>query len=260
MPMPPRDTSVTSDVQRLQQLVTDLDCQATRFAWFAGHRYSGCTSSTLTLPPLCTTAATTSATTIVIEHTTTITGEPTHVTAAYQMTTGDWIQLPLQGDPGLEGNVAHFTVPVITEEQRMQLEQWNAQQREREARMQQVLAEEQQQLQRANRRALVLLLTVLSTEQRAEFKATKAFHVIGGKTKTRYRIRTGIIANIDVYTRHQRIAHRLCAHPEGPIPFYDVMVGQALSLQDARTEEDFVRRANVHPLVHRPDAIAALAA
>ncbi|MGH7461883.1 MAG: hypothetical protein ACREMA_12785, partial [Longimicrobiales bacterium] len=43
------------------------------------------------------------------------------------------------------------------------------------------------------------------------------------------------------------VMYRLCAHPAGDIPVYDVMAAQMLHLQDAATEQRFLQHANVHP-------------
>ncbi|MGE5650395.1 MAG: hypothetical protein ACM34A_09370, partial [Bacillota bacterium] len=54
-------------------------------------------------------------------------------------------------------------------------------------------------------------------------------------------------ANIDVLTPEGRVRHRLCAHPAGDVPVFDVMAAQMLHLQDPGSEQRFLRRANVHP-------------
>lgn len=98
---------------------------------------------------------------------------------------------------------------------------------------------------RARRRALVLLLRQLNPEQRREFRHHRYFHVCGGKSGQRYRIRPDLIANIDVFNSDDTIRHRLCIHlVEGPL--YDMMAAQCLHLQDPETEQDFLRQANVH--------------
>ncbi|MGH8809635.1 MAG: hypothetical protein ACREX0_17315, partial [Noviherbaspirillum sp.] len=51
---------------------------------------------------------------------------------------------------------------------------------------------------RAKRRALGLLMGLLNEEQRQEFCAYRHFHVIGGLSGNRYRIRVAAFANIDV--------------------------------------------------------------
>ncbi|NEX60519.1 hypothetical protein [Noviherbaspirillum galbum] len=110
----------------------------------------------------------------------------------------------------------------------------------------QMLIEEARRARCAKRRALGLLTGLLDTEQRQEFRTLRYFHVIGGSTGTRYRIRVASFANIDVLGATGRPMYRLCAHPAGDIPIYDIMAGQLLHLQDPTTEERFLRMANVH--------------
>lgn len=112
---------------------------------------------------------------------------------------------------------------------------------------------------RANRKALVLLLMVLNPEQREEFRKDGRFHVIGGSTGTRYRIRKGRVGNIDVFNG-KRVAYRLCAHPTDGVPDYDVMASQALYLQDPNSEREFVSKANRHEVIRAPEVMEALAA
>jgi hypothetical protein len=97
---------------------------------------------------------------------------------------------------------------------------------------------------RASRRALVLLLTQLNPKQRQDFRTNGYFHVIGGRTGDRYRIRVGTIANIDVLRDDGVVKHRLCARLVDDVPAYDVMAAQLLHLQDATTELKFLRQAN----------------
>ncbi|HJV50729.1 MULTISPECIES: hypothetical protein [Oxalobacteraceae] len=98
---------------------------------------------------------------------------------------------------------------------------------------------------RANRRSLTLLLKQLNPEQRREFRHYKHFHVIGGSTGERYRIRVDLIGNIDVLRYDGKVKYRLCVRPAGEIPVYDVMAAQLLHLQDAETEQRFLQRGNV---------------
>jgi len=98
---------------------------------------------------------------------------------------------------------------------------------------------------RSKRRALTLLLRQLNARQRQEFRAYKYFHVIGGRTGNRYRIRVDIVANIDVLRGDGTVKHRLCVGPSGDVPVYDVMAAQLLHLQEAATEQRFVQQGNV---------------
>ena len=103
---------------------------------------------------------------------------------------------------------------------------------------------------RAERRALTLLLRLLSPAQRHDFRKHGVIHVTGASSGSRYRIRVAPFANIDVLACNGVVAHRLCVQPVGELPIYDVMAGQILYLQDPGAEEGFLRHANKHP---RPD-------
>jgi hypothetical protein len=98
---------------------------------------------------------------------------------------------------------------------------------------------------RAHRRSLILLVKLLTPEQREEFRCTHQFHVTGGSTGCRYRIRTGRTANIDVLRDDGRLRYRICVVPVGGVPVYDVMAAQMLHLQDPTTEEALLMTANI---------------
>jgi hypothetical protein len=100
---------------------------------------------------------------------------------------------------------------------------------------------------RARRRALTLLLKLMSPEQREEFRVSRHFHVTGGSSRHRYRIRVDKIANIDVLGDDGKVKYRLCVLPAGSVPVYDVMAAQLLHLQDPATEERLLRQANALP-------------
>jgi hypothetical protein len=99
---------------------------------------------------------------------------------------------------------------------------------------------------RAEQRALSLLLGLLNKEQRGEFQAYGYFHVTGGSTGARYRIRFDSAVNIDLLGENGSVRYHLCARPIGNIPMYDVMAGQLLYLQNGRTETRFLEQANRH--------------
>lgn len=101
---------------------------------------------------------------------------------------------------------------------------------------------------RAKRKSLCLLLKQLSAEQRREFRASKQFHVTGGSTGVRYRIRVDPFSNIDVLYPNGHIRHQLCAYPTGDVPVYDKMAAQLLHLQDPATETRFLQKANILPV------------
>jgi hypothetical protein len=116
-------------------------------------------------------------------------------------------------------------------------------------RNEEAMIEETHDLLRAKRRSLGLMMSLLSPEQRLEFETCRYFHVIGGSTGTLYRIRVAAFANIDIPGPHGRTMYRLCAHPAGDVPVYDVMAAQLLHLQDPAAEKAFLRHAHVHPVV-----------
>jgi hypothetical protein len=116
-------------------------------------------------------------------------------------------------------------------------------------RNEQAAIEETKSYLRAKRRSLTLMLSLLNPQQREEFRNYHYFHVIGGKTGARYRIRVASFANIDIIGPNGRTMSRICAHPAGDVPVYDVMAAQMLHLSDAATEKTFLRYANVHPVV-----------
>jgi hypothetical protein len=100
---------------------------------------------------------------------------------------------------------------------------------------------------RATRRSLVLLMKLMTSEQRKEFRTCRYFHVTGGSTGEHYRIRVGTIANIDVLRDDGMVKHRLCARPADDVPVYDVMAAQMLHLQDPASEQRFLLQANIQP-------------
>lgn len=99
---------------------------------------------------------------------------------------------------------------------------------------------------RSRRRALVLLIRQLNTEQHREFRRYGYFHVTGGSSGDRYRIRIDTAANIDVLHEDGNPKYRLCAGPVD-VPVYAMMAGQLLYLQDPASERLFLRHAKIHP-------------
>lgn len=113
-------------------------------------------------------------------------------------------------------------------------------------RNEQRMSEQTLELHHAKGRALGLLISLLSPDQYQEFQLCRHFHVIGGSTGTRYRIRVASFANIDVLDSVGKPMYRLCALPAGNIPVYDVMAAQMLFLQNSTTEEYFLQKAKVY--------------
>lgn len=123
-----------------------------------------------------------------------------------------------------------------------------AAQEERMAARRELARAEQLARRRAQRRALATLLQFITQQQRDELRRLGHFHVQGGATGRTYRIKRGRVANIDVLNELGVVVQRLCAHPATNVPDSDTMLAQALHLQSAANEEQFVRTANVHPL------------
>lgn len=109
-----------------------------------------------------------------------------------------------------------------------------------------LMRDERRSVRRAQRRSLTLLIRLQTPQQREEFRVTRQFHVTGGRTGTRYRIRAATLVNIDVLDNDGTVMHRLCAHPTGDVPLYDVLAAQMLHLQDPATELRFLQQAYVH--------------
>lgn len=116
-----------------------------------------------------------------------------------------------------------------------------ARQLARESRSRQVLLRAQ-----AEQKALSLMLSLLSREQRDEFDKFGYFHVTGGSSGDRYRIRRNSGVNVDVLGKDGHVEFHLCARPCGDIPMYDVMAGQLLFLQDRDAEAHFLQHARRH--------------
>jgi hypothetical protein len=106
----------------------------------------------------------------------------------------------------------------------------------------QTALEQQRQRAAAGDRARALLLEHLSPAQRKTFTEHGWFVVEGGRTKTRYRIRSaGAAGNIDVL-QGERATARLCCHAQSHIPLGDQWLAQKIMLELA--EDDFLRIAN----------------
>ena len=110
---------------------------------------------------------------------------------------------------------------------------------------QQEIAEYEQKRKSAHDRAKELLLGKLTPVQREAFIKNGFFVVEGGRTKTKYRIRSNSYAgNIDVLNDANNIIYRLCVHCAGDIPLEDHLLAQKTMLELA--EDDIVRLANRH--------------
>lgn len=105
-------------------------------------------------------------------------------------------------------------------------------------------AEQRERMRMEGReRARELLLSNLSSEQRSTFEKNKWFVVVGGKTKTKYRIRSdhGVSGNIQVMNK-DKVEATLCCHCHYDIPDYDQFLAQKIAL--TWDEDNFLRIAN----------------
>lgn len=94
----------------------------------------------------------------------------------------------------------------------------------------------------ATRRARQLLQANLNKDQRKQFKKHGWFFVDGNKS--RYRVKKGRVANVEVLEANNTVKHRLCAHPGASVPDFDTMLAQKLMLENQ--EDEFLRLANIH--------------
>jgi hypothetical protein len=118
-------------------------------------------------------------------------------------------------------------------------------------------AREAAQRSLAEKRSLSLLLNLLSDEQRVEFQSHGYFHVTGGSSGERYRIRRDSAVNIDVLGKDGSARIYLCGRPIGNLPMYDVMAAQLLYLQDRESETRFLEQANRHATLSFPGMMAS---
>ena len=93
--------------------------------------------------------------------------------------------------------------------------------------------------QSATYKAMALLERALTREQRSDLFA-RGYFFVEGKRFT-YRIRVGRSANVDALDSSGSVIRRLCAHPLGRLPVYDVLLAQKLWIE---TDEDmFLKKA-----------------
>ncbi|WP_370058331.1 hypothetical protein [Bradyrhizobium yuanmingense] len=84
-------------------------------------------------------------------------------------------------------------------------------------------------------RALRLLCSWLSPQQRVEFKRKGYFDVVGCDTGKRYRIRRGTSGNVNEIDEYGRLSTGWCFVPVGGLVEGDVMLAQKIALE---TEEE----------------------
>ncbi|WP_246510268.1 hypothetical protein [Bradyrhizobium glycinis] len=80
-------------------------------------------------------------------------------------------------------------------------------------------------------RALRLLRSWLSPQQRAEFERKGHFDVVGCDTGKRYRIRRGTSANVNEIDEYGRLGMGWCFVPVGGLVQGDVMLAQKIALE-----------------------------
>jgi hypothetical protein len=129
--------------------------------------------------------------------------------------------------------------PEQTRERAAAIERLRAEQAQR-------AAVERQVAQEANARAELLLVGMLTAEQRETYSQAR-FIIVIGRSGRRYRVRRGRVGNIDVIGPNGHIESRLCAHPGIWTPDPDVMLAQLLHLQ--HDDDAFCRTANVHEVL-----------
>ena len=94
----------------------------------------------------------------------------------------------------------------------------------------------------AQRRGIRLLTQHLTPDQRAQYKSARYFHVVGGTTGTRYRIRHGLQFNVEIVDTKGRCHTCLCFAPTGHLVEGDVMLAQKVALE--LFESEALRVAN----------------
>ena len=96
---------------------------------------------------------------------------------------------------------------------------------------------------KAAKKAMRLLNGWLTAEQRHEFKMRGHFHVIGGETKRRYRIKRGAVMNVIELDAKGKPLLGHCFTLPGQLPDGDVMLAQKLALE--LQEYEALAKANV---------------
>lgn len=172
----------------------------------------------------------------------------TPVTITACGTTTGWYQLGYLNDSYI--NVANNVVQPEPERTPEEQERRNREHRER-------IRRAGLERQEAETRAEALLLSFLSEQQRGDYRNNQHIVVIGS-AGGRYRIRPGLVGNIDWLDGNGAVGGSLCCHPRSEaLPHPDIMLAQMLAL--ITDEEAFVRLANryngaVHPIRARARA------
>lgn len=96
----------------------------------------------------------------------------------------------------------------------------------------------------AQQKAEAILVESLDAQQRDEFTKDRCFTVESAKSKRRYRIKKGRVANIEELDAGGRVVARFCVHPAKYVPDYDTMLAQKLHLE--HDDEALLKIANRH--------------
>jgi RNA polymerase sigma-70 factor, ECF subfamily len=108
-------------------------------------------------------------------------------------------------------------------------------------------------VRKAHARGMRLLEENLTPAQHAQLKKHGHFDVIGGETRTRYRIKLGSQVNVKVLDGKGRAVRTLCFMPRGDLVIGDIMLAQKLALE--LFESGALKVANKfppHPWPRRP--------
>jgi hypothetical protein len=120
---------------------------------------------------------------------------------------------------------------------------------ERNLQLQKEFAEKQQKQLEARRKAKILLLENLDTEQFKDFQK-EGFFFVKSPSGRLYRIREGRSINIDLMKDNSRseVEKRLCGHPLIMCPNEDTMLAQKIYLE--KLENDFLGIARSYEPLH----------
>lgn len=112
--------------------------------------------------------------------------------------------------------------------------------RQEELRRREAEARQRKEAAEADLKAIELLKSCLSPEQKEEYEQKKCFHLIVGDKK--YRIKQGSHGNVELIDKDGRVKRTFCVQPRG-VPEGDAMLAQKLLL--ATDEKRFYELANV---------------
>jgi hypothetical protein len=79
--------------------------------------------------------------------------------------------------------------------------------------------------------AVRLLKENLTAQQRHDYETHGYFHVVGGSTRKRYRVRHGKTLNVDELGPRGELISKLCFSPKGGLSVGEVLLAQKLALE-----------------------------